>query len=310
MRILALVPGGIRDQILFFPTLDDLKHHYPQATIDVIAQPAAIGAYRISKTVRRAIPFDFSDRNSLADWGNFLGVIREQEYEAVITARVGWGVGLILWLSGIPTRIGYGQSGTGFLTHNIADKPEQYVAHRYHDLLQGFGLQTPCPDIAVSVPRADITWAETTQAGLDLAGKPYLLVYPSTQPTAYPVKNWASILKNLQERQPELLPLIVQSVADPELLPALQAAAIPHKAISIEDMGKLAALAAGASLVLCSDGEALHIAIAVQAYTIALLGNAQARYHTPDSDKFRGLRSATGNVKDIVPQQVLDTILG
>jgi ADP-heptose:LPS heptosyltransferase len=310
MRILAVVPGGISDQILFFPTLDDLKHHYPQASIDVIAQPAAIGAYRISNAVRRVVPFDFDDRNSLADWGNLLGVIREQEYEVAMTARTGWGVGLVLWLSGIPTRIGYDNTGTAFLTNPVPDKPEQYVAHRYHDLLQGFDLHTPCPDVVVNVPRADISWAEAAQADTGVAGQSYLLVYPSMEPTAYPVKNWVSILKNLHERQPDLIPLIVRNVADPALFTALQEATIPFKAVQVSDMGKLAALAASASLVLCPDGEALQIAIAVQAFTIALLGNAQARYQIPDNDKFKGLRSATGKVEDIAPQQVLDIILG
>ena len=39
MRILALVPGGIGDQILFFPTLDDLKQSYRESQIDVIVEP-------------------------------------------------------------------------------------------------------------------------------------------------------------------------------------------------------------------------------------------------------------------------------
>ena len=46
MRILALVPGGIGDQILFFPTLDDLKKAHPDAQIDVVVEPRAKSAYR------------------------------------------------------------------------------------------------------------------------------------------------------------------------------------------------------------------------------------------------------------------------
>jgi len=47
MRILALVPGGIGDQLLFFPTLESLKNQYPQAAIDVIVEPRAKSAYRV-----------------------------------------------------------------------------------------------------------------------------------------------------------------------------------------------------------------------------------------------------------------------
>ena len=77
MRILALVPGGIGDQILFFPTLDDLKQSYPDAQIDVIVEPRAKGAYRVCKSVKEVLTYNFKDRNAMADLGNLLGVIRD-----------------------------------------------------------------------------------------------------------------------------------------------------------------------------------------------------------------------------------------
>ena len=85
MRLVALVPGGIGDQILFFPTLDDLKRYYPDIQIDVVVEPRSKGAYRVCKSVQRVIPFDFKDRNSMADWGNFLGIIREREYNVALS---------------------------------------------------------------------------------------------------------------------------------------------------------------------------------------------------------------------------------
>ncbi|GAB1537372.1 hypothetical protein NUACC21_00120 [Scytonema sp. NUACC21] len=74
MRIVALVPGGIGDQILFFPTLDDLKLNLPQAEIDVVVEPRSKAAYRVSKSVHDVLAFDYKDRNSMADWGNTLSI--------------------------------------------------------------------------------------------------------------------------------------------------------------------------------------------------------------------------------------------
>jgi ADP-heptose:LPS heptosyltransferase len=48
MRIVALVPGGIGDQILFFPTLDNLKRSLPSAHIDVVTEPRSKAAYQVS----------------------------------------------------------------------------------------------------------------------------------------------------------------------------------------------------------------------------------------------------------------------
>jgi len=120
MRILALVPGGIGDQILFFPTLDDLKATYPDAQIDVVVEPRAKGAYRISKSVNDTILFDFKSRNSLSDWSNLLGVLRDREYDLAIALGQRWGIGFLLWLSGINTRIGY---ASGSAAETFLQKP-------------------------------------------------------------------------------------------------------------------------------------------------------------------------------------------
>jgi ADP-heptose:LPS heptosyltransferase len=144
MRIVALVPGGIGDQILFFPTLDALKQSYPDAEVDVVVEPGAKSAYRLSKVVNDVLTFDYQDRNSPADWANLLGVMRDRCYTAALYAGKGWGVELLLWLTGIPTRIGYTNSaGKIFLTNTIPFKAEQYIAHQYCDLLQGLQIKSP-----------------------------------------------------------------------------------------------------------------------------------------------------------------------
>ena len=107
MRILALVPGGIGDQILFFPTIDNLKGRYPEAEIDVVVEPRSTAAYRVSKSVDKVISFDFKDVNGPADWGNLLGILRDREYDVAMSLGRRFGVGFLLWLTGIPVRIGF-----------------------------------------------------------------------------------------------------------------------------------------------------------------------------------------------------------
>ena len=106
MRILALVPGGIGDQIYFFPTLETLDSKYTDATIDVLVEPRAKGAYRVCRYVGEVLQFDYRDRSSMADYLNLLGVIRDREYDAVISYNAPWAVESLLWLNGIPVRIG------------------------------------------------------------------------------------------------------------------------------------------------------------------------------------------------------------
>jgi ADP-heptose:LPS heptosyltransferase len=317
MRILALVPGGIGDQILFFPTLDDLKRNYPEAQIDVIVEPRAKGAYRVCKSLHEVIPFDFKNRNGMADWGNLLGIMRDREYDLALSLGRSWGVGFMLWLTGISTRVGYGGgAGANFLSNPAPLKTEQYAAYMYHDLLQGLGINSPCPDLAVNVPKTDIDWAEAEQKRLEIKETGYILIHGGSSQLSqskgvdkiYPVKKWQQIIEDIQQRQPNLPIVIVKGPEDEEFVNTLMQSSPGVKVTAPSDIGKLAAMIAGANLMLCTDSAPMHLAVAVGTYLIALFGPTEAKKLLPLSDRCIGLQSPTRSIADISPADVLEQI--
>jgi ADP-heptose:LPS heptosyltransferase len=318
MRVVALVPGGIGDQILFFPTLDDLKRYYPDAQIDVVVEPQSRGAYRVCKSVHEVIPFDFKNRNSLADWVNLVGVIRDREYDVAISLEQRWFVGLLLWLTGISTRIGYSGPGNMFLTNSVPLKTEQYAAAMYHDLLKGLGINTPCPELAINVPKPDIDWAESEQKQLGIQETGYVLIYPGSSQVAqvrgidkiYPLEKWKQIIQDFQQRQPDLPIVVIQEPENEQLVQELLQPFPEIKVTSPADIGKLAAMIASANLMLCTDSAPMHLAVAVQTYTIALFGPTESQKLLPASDRFIAIKSPTGRMADIPPQAVLERVWG
>ncbi|MBC6476021.1 MAG: glycosyltransferase family 9 protein [Hormoscilla sp. GM102CHS1] len=318
MRVVALVPGGIGDQILFFPTLEDLKQSYPSATIDVIVEPRAKGAYRVCKSVNEVIPFNFKDRNSAADWGNLLGVIRDREYEVALSLGQRWAVGLLLWLTGIPTRVSYSGPGSLFLTNPVPLKTEQYAASMYHDLLQGLSINRPCQELTISLLQKDLKWAEAQQRRLEIAESGYLLIHGGSSELAqakgidkiYPVKNWQQIIQNLQQQQPDLPIVVLQGPEDAKWVSSLLQSVHNLKVTSPGDVGKLAAIIASADLMLCTESAPMHLAIGVKTPTIALFGPTNPEKLLPNSGKYIGIKSPTGKMADISPETVLEKILG
>ena len=317
MRIVALVPGGIGDQILFFPTLDDLKRAYPKAQIDVVVEPRAQSAYRVSKSVHSTILFDFKGRNSLADLGNLLGAIREREYDIAISLGQRWTVGLLLWLTGVPNRIGYaGSAGEFFLTNAVPLKQNQYAAQMYHDLLQGLDINTPCPELALSVPAKDLDWAEGERQRLGIQSSGYVLIHGGSSQLAkakgidkiYPIANWKGIIQDFEQRQPDLPIVLVKGPEDTEFVEALVEAKPKLKVTAPEDIGKLAAMIAAANLVLCTDSAPMHLAVAVKTYTLALFGPTDPKKLLPEGNRFIGIKSLTGKMADISPQTVLEKV--
>jgi ADP-heptose:LPS heptosyltransferase len=201
MRILALVPGGTGNQLLFFPTLDTLKQQYPNAEIDVVVEPRAIATYRISQSVNRVLKFDFSDRNSLADFGNLLGTIRDREYDAAILSKPSFSINALLWLSGIPKRISFAGAGEFLLTDVIPVDPEEYIAVQNHNLLIGLGIQKPAPSIKVNLPKNDLDWTSGEQKRLDIQKSGFILLIVVHLPT---------ILRKAGQRLPKVLKINCQ----------------------------------------------------------------------------------------------------
>jgi ADP-heptose:LPS heptosyltransferase len=312
MRIVALLPGGIGEQILFFPTLDDLKRSLPSAHIDVVTEPRSKAAYQVNKSVDQVLAFDFQDRNSLADWGNLVGMIRDREYDVAIVLGRSWLVRFLLWLTGIPTRIGYQGKGSVFLTNPVPLKQSQYTAQMYHDLLTGLGIQSTCPDLTVNIPLADIDWAEKEQKRLGVHETGYILIYPGSSQLAqsiYPVESWLQIIQNFRSKQPEM-PVVVVKEAEGELAQSVETSSSYVKITSPGDIGKLAAMIGGANLMLCTDSAAMHLSVAVQTYTIALFGDTEPSKLLPKSDKFLAIKSLTGRIADISPNTVLQKVWG
>ncbi|NEO88068.1 MAG: glycosyltransferase family 9 protein [Spirulina sp. SIO3F2] len=316
MRILALVPGGIGDQVLFFPTLASLKAAYPEAKIDVLVEPRSKVAYRVCPSVHEVLLFDYKDNNGLADYLNLIGMLRDREYEAAVALGQRWSVGLLLWLNGIGKRVGYVSGKDWFWTDTVPLNRKQYAAAMYHDLVQGFGIDAGFAPPQLAVPRADIEWAEAQQQRLDIK-EGYILIHGGSSQMAltkginkiYPVQKWLQVVQDLQEKQPDVPVVIIKGPEDDAWVQEMITAAPKVKVVSPPDIGKLSALIAGANLMLCTDSGPMHLSIAAGTYTLALFGPTDmAKLLPPNSDRFLGVQSPTESIADIAPVTILEKI--
>jgi ADP-heptose:LPS heptosyltransferase len=306
MRILALVPGGIGDQLLFFPTLETLKTLNPSALIDVVVEPRSKSAYRICPSVNEVLQFDFRDRNGLADYLNLLGVIRDREYDVALNLSDNWTVSLILWLNGIPLRCSYSDNHPLLHSKTVPRKSEQYQANQYHDLIAALGLSATCPPIHISLPKEDIDWAESEQKRLAIKDSGYILLYDYE---SYPATYWKAIAESLQHKQPNI-PVVLLDTLESEPWIAQLRALVPNlKVVQPTDVGKLAATIAGANLIICTEGDVPQVAIAVGTYTLALYALTEAEKRLPSqADRFTSMQSPTGRMEDIAPEAILQKL--
>lgn len=307
MRILALVPGGTGEQLMFFPTLETLKQTYPKAAIDVIVEPRAKSAYRVCPHVNEVLTFDYKDRNGLADYLNLLGIIRDREYDIGLTLGRRWTIGLLLWLNGIPTRIGYKTNTSWFISNPVPFQGEQYTTCTYHDLVQGLGIQSPCPPLKVTLPKEDIDWTEAELKRLDIKESGYILIYDEPG-DSYPVAQWQTIIDNIAQKQLGLPIILLQTSENEEWVTKMKNNFPNLKITQPPDLGKLSAMIAGANLILCTDSVPMHLSVAVGTYTIALLRSQAITTLQPDENRYIKIQSSSDRIADIKPETILEQI--
>ncbi|WOD38548.1 glycosyltransferase family 9 protein [Nodosilinea sp. E11] len=308
MRVLALVPGDTEAQLSFFPIINQIKDSFKNAEVSVVAAPSATAIYQLSKGVAEVVPYNFEAANSPADWANLLGIMRDREFDAVLTLTDSWSIALLLWLSGVPTRLGYRGAANDLLL--TATVPRSAEPSHHSDLLKLIKVSGPTPALTVNVPRKDLTAVDAMRQELGLMNG-YVLVSPGPAPggATYPTKNWIAILKDFQQRQPDLpLALLQTDDAAPQTTAIVNA--IPSlKVLRPETPGQTAALIAAANLLVAVEGYPLALAIALEVYTLGLLiSDRTTLLKAQGQDRLVALTSTTGSLDDIAPDQVLKKI--
>jgi ADP-heptose:LPS heptosyltransferase len=277
-----------------------------------------VSAYQVCKAFPQIIPFDFKDTNGPADWGNLLGIIRDREYDATLSLGQRLGVGFFLWLTGIPKRVGYKVGfGQKFLTNPVELNPHQYAAHMYHDLVKGLGIDSPCPELSVNVPKADIEWAEKELTRLGIAESGYILIHGGASRLSrqlgidktYPIEQWQQVIKGLQDRQDKPV-VFIEGPDDQEVVAGVVQACPTVKIIRPTDIGKLTAVIAAASLMLCTNSAPMHLAVATGTYTFALFGPTDPTKLIPTDSKAVAIKSSTSQMADIPPADILAKVWG
>ena len=260
MRILALVPGGISEQILFFPTLKTLKAKYPDALIDVIVAPFAKSAYRVCADVNEVLLFDAKDRYGLADYLNLLGMIRDREYDMAISLKDDWAISLLLWLNGIRVRVGYGAENSLFLTNPIQITPKQADSQQQYALLRGLGINQSLPSLSIDIPVDAKEWAKSQQERLNISEKGYILAYGDSVDT---VDSEQKLIQDIQGKEPDVPIMLVQSLENQQWVQKIREKFPNLKVSQPLEIEKIAALIAGAKTLVSTDITATYLGTAV-----------------------------------------------
>ncbi len=157
-RLLAINFGGIGDEILFQPTLKTIRETLPDWSITLMLEPRSASFGDLTDLIDNTITFDIKKRPLLtSDLMDLLFTIRNGGFDMVLSSGSSPMVSALLYLSGVPVRIGYASNMLSQLTLNKACPLNQsiYAGQMYHSLANGLK----------ELVKTESTFAGTTNGG-------------------------------------------------------------------------------------------------------------------------------------------------
>jgi len=308
-RILLIRPDHLGDLILTTPVLDALKEHAPDVHITMMIGPWSSEVVARHPAIDRLItcPFPGFQRvaqKPLAPYTLLLQTaqqLKRANYDLAINLRPDfwWGAALI-YLAGIPRRIGYAiQPGKPFLTRALPF-PEHEHATVSNLRLSSAGLEavgcvaldepyTPGQYPLRFVPTdEERRWvAERWEINGIGAEVPIVVIHPGTGAAVklWRTEAWAHCANMLTRAHTFPTQTHIVLTGGPKELPMLEEIArdMQTRPLLITDMtvGQLAAVLGRARLVLGVDSGPLHLAVAQETPTLQIFGPTDERIFGP-----------------------------
>lgn len=308
-RILLLRPDHLGDLVLTTPVLEALKVRFPGASITLMVGPWSRAVVERHPALDRVHTCSFpgfqrAAQHPLAPYTLLLRTaqeVRRERYDLAINLRPDfwWGAAL-LYLAGIPQRIGYAiQPATPFLTHALAFPTPEHATVSSLRLVSA-ALQvlkrdrlaepyTPARYPLQFMPTDDeYTWISTLlrDEGID-SHSLFVVIHPGTGAAVklWRSAGWAQIANRLSTTA--LLPaparvVLTGSQQERELLEEIAAGmSVPPVLVTHASVGQLAALLGRAQLVLGVDSGPLHLAVSQDVPTLQIFGPTDVRIFGP-----------------------------
>ncbi len=314
-RILLIRPDHVGDLVMATPVLQALKDQLPDAHLTMMVGPwsSEVVARHPAIDLLTTCPFPGFQRAPQGALTPYLLLfstarkLRRDNYDLAINLRPDfwWGAAL-LYLTGIPRRVGYALApATPFLTHTLPFTEHEHSTV-YNLRLTSAGLQalgypplaqpyTPARYPQQVIPDADEqAWVrERLQNAGILAETPLVVIHPGTGGAVklWRSEGWSHIADELGTTT--ILPrsariVLSGSTYELSLLETIaQHMHTPPLLLSDMTIGQLAALLKRAQLVLGVDSGPLHLATAQGTPTLRLYGPTDTHIFGPWGDPLR-----------------------
>jgi lipopolysaccharide heptosyltransferase II len=200
-KILVIRLDQLGDVVMTRPAIEALAKRFPHAAMDLLVSGEIKSLFEDEPGIRRVIGFQPSGFvkkdgiNFKEQWEGAKQIIRylkNQNYDLAIDFRGDLRNILLMFFSRIPRRLGYGQTGGGFLLSQRKSYPrDKHQVAVNLELLESLGIKSEACGVPFSYsnPRKEM-FSERFRDVLLPSLSPRIVIHPSA---GYPSKRWPAV---------------------------------------------------------------------------------------------------------------------
>ena len=275
-RVCIVMMSAVGDAVHVMPLVHALKAHRPSMRITWVLQPGPAALVRGHPLVDEIIIFDRS-----RGWRAFLDVRRElrsRTFDVVLALQVYFKAGIVTSFTRAPIRLGFDRERARdanwlFTTHRIPARNGQHVQDQYFEFLDALGVPHGVPQWTLGPWNSEeLQWQHGFVRQFD---RPVASVVVSTskEQKDWMPERWAEVCTRLWNEH-GLQPVLVGGDSARERIAVeiiRNRASIVHSALG-SGLRKLAGMLDASALVISPDTGPLHLAVALRAPVISLIG--------------------------------------
>ena len=290
--ILVKGTNWVGDTILSFPAVHALGRHFPEARITVLTKSRLAELWRANPAVDEVIPYDMP-----AGAGRLFGelriarLIRQRTIDLAVIFPRSFSSALMVFLGGVPRRIGYKSEGRDLLlTERIDCTAELLGRHRmyyYLHLVEHLG-RCPSPALpSVSLNGKLQGWADGFLSRNGLGGELLIGLNPGAtygEAKCWPPERFAELGRRIIKDYGASILIFGSTRPREKALNAAIARGIGEGCLNLSgetSLLQLAALLRRCRLLVTNDTGTMHVAAAVGTRVAAIFGPTDPRATAP-----------------------------
>ena len=295
-KIFLINFGGIGDEILFLPVVFSLKEKFPNSEITLCLEPRSKGIKDLCPLIDEVFCVDVKNQNKYKTFLYIVKFMRSKKFDMVISSGANKFIPVLLFMSGIKTKIGYnsGWLANILLTKTVKLNKNQYAGNMYHDLVKDLtGLEAKLPYIKLNSSSDILGFGEPFKE------ENSVLIHPGVSKMSvqkgmvkiFGESKWIEIIESLIQRGKRVF--LAGGPDDDEIINKITNGISPNlKSRVLNYYGKtknlydLAELISKMEVMICSDSAPMHIGVATKTKTVAIFGPTDEKKLLPQNSNF------------------------